>query len=242
MIYTVSARGKTAAMSILRFLAREYPHLAIAEVESVFGFVERCPLYGGRPFTSPELSQDDVASLERCGVGLRLPLSNHVASREEYERCRPLLEKYHRKGNSVIVTRDDLARWIRTDFPYYEIEASVIKEVDTLDGIDRALETYDYVVLPMRLNQDAAFLDRISRKDRVTLFANAGCALTCPARICYASFSSINRTGGGRTLCSFDVRPRELYGMLEFDLAQLTSLGFSRFKLLRRRAHGLTGF
>lgn len=241
MQFTVSARGKPARTPVLRFLAREFEGVATAEIDSVFGFVDYSPLYGGRPFAAPELSPRDLEALALCGIGLRLPLSNHHASREEYDASRALLERHHRRGNSVIVTNDALARWIRAEFPDYEIEASVIKELDTHDAIRRALELYDTVIPPMRLTQDLAFLEKLPEKGRIRLFANAGCALNCPAKICYPSFSRFNKSGG-KIACSYGSKPRDLLGMIDFDLEPLAAMGFSRFKLLRTRRHGLTGF
>jgi hypothetical protein len=240
--FTVSARGKGPDEGILDFLEREYPGLPLAQVESVFGFVEPCTLYGGRPFIRPELSPRDVQTLHDCCIGLRLPLSNHQATREEYERVVPLLDRHHERGNSVITVKDELARWIRADFPAYEIEASVIKDVNSHEKLEAAFELYDTVVLPMRFCQDLEFLDRISEKRRVTLFANAGCALNCPSKICYPSISKANKFTGEQTACSFSLRPREIYGMQAFDLQALARLGFARFKMLRMREHGLTGF
>ena len=240
--FTVSARSKAPGTPILGFLAEEYPQLAWDEIESVFGFVDPCALYGGRPFAQPELSQRDVLALADAGIGLRLPLSNHWVTREEYEAARWLLEKHHREGNSVITVSEPLAAWIRADFPLFEREASVIKDICTHLRIDAALEHYDTIVLPMRCCQDEAFLAGIRHKQRITLFANAGCALACPARICYPSFSNANKGTGEPTRCSFDTRPRDLLGMIDFDVEHLRSLGFHRFKLLRSRNHGLTGF
>ena len=84
--------------------------------------------------------------------------------------------------HSVIITHDDLARWIRRDFPHYRIDASVIKNINTPKKLAQALELYDEVVLPMTSNEDLPFLESIADKSRITLFANAGCAFTCPAR------------------------------------------------------------
>ena len=240
--FTVSARGKAPGTPILPFLGEEFGHLGWEAIESVFGFVEPCTMYGGRPYSQPELSPRDVVALAEAGIGLRLPLSNHAVERDEYERYRDFLAKYERPGNSVIVHRDDLAQWIRADFPGYQIEASVIKEVDSHEKLRAALAIYDTVVLPMRLNEDLEFLGAIEEKERITLFANAGCALTCPAKICYGSFSRVNKGNGDRTLCSFDLKPRELLGVIDFDLERLARLGFSRFKMLRTRRHGLTGY
>jgi len=153
-----------------------------------------------------------------------------------------LLKKYHRPCNSIIVTNDDLARWIQQDFPRYRIDASVIKNIKTHQKIDEALELYDSVVLPMSLNEDFEFLEKIEAKDRITLFANAGCALTCPSKLCYRSLSIINKGKGGEFQCALMYKGRELAGMVDFPLQPYIELGFHRFKLLRPRPNGLTGF
>src|SRR5437667_117616 len=82
---------------------------------------------------------------------------------------------------------------------------------------------------------DGDFLARVPEKDRITLFANAGCALICPSRICYVSVSKINKGEGGEFKCSQPLKQRDLRGMVDFDLTRLQDLGFSRFKLLRAR-------
>jgi hypothetical protein len=137
---------------------------------------------------------------------------------------------------------------IRDDFPAYKIEASAIKNIDSYQDIEKAFELYDTVVLPMRLNQDTDFLIKIGDKDRITLFANAGCALTCPSKICYPSISKMNKYQGGEFRCSQSLKYRELHGMVDFDLEMLSALGFTRFKLLRAKpaaiagVKGVTGF
>jgi hypothetical protein len=180
--------------------------------------------------------------LNHAGIGIRLPMTNHYAERAEYEANMPLLDKYHRPGNSVIVTNDDLSRWIQQDFPSYHIDASVIKNIKTHERINKALELYDSVVLPMRLNEDLEFLEKIEAKDRITLFANAGCALTCPSKLCYMSFSKINKGKGGEFQCSQMFKEAELRGMVDFPLQPYIDLGFHRFKLLRTNPSGMTGY
>lgn len=229
-------------MPVLVFLGSNYGYIPIINIDSIFGFVERSKLYGGRPFLNPELTDNDVTDMYNVGIGLRIPFTNHYVEREEYEENIYLLEKYHRDGNAVIATNDDLARWIREDFPLYRIEASVIKNLNTHGKIDRALELYDTVVIPMKLNQDLEFLKKIKEKDRITLFANAGCALTCPSKICYSSISKMNKYEGAEFQCSQSLKAREMLGMIDFDLEQLEDIGFHRFKLLRARPGNVTGF
>jgi len=240
--YTVSARGKPRDAPVLAYLRKNYANVPLGEIDSLFGFVERSTLYGGRVFDGRELSEQDVSHLNSAGIGIRLPMSNHFVEREEYEKNRPLLEKYHRPCNSVIVTNDDLARWIQQDFPNYRIDASVIKDIKTHRKIDEALKLYDSVVLPMHLNEDLDFLEKIEAKDRITLFANAGCALTCPSKLCYRSLSTINKGKGGEFQCVVMYKERDLRGMVDFPLQPFIDLGFHRFKLLRARPSGLTGF
>lgn len=238
MRFTISARGKAGDIPVLGFLARNFPQIAVADIDSIFGFVERCTLYGGRPYTQPELSERDVHELSYARIGLRLPLTNHYVTEQEYEDAAPFLQKYHREGNAVIVTDDDLARWLRRDFPAYRIEASVIKNLKSIDRISAAFDLYDTLVLPMELNTETDFLATLPNKDRITLFANAGCAFTCPSKTCYVSISKYNKTGEGELVCSQPLKQRELRGMVDFDLRAFEDLGFHRFKLLRARQDG----
>lgn len=240
--YTVSARSKKPDQPIFAFLREHYGNLRLNEIDSLFGFVEKSTLYGGRVFTNREFSDKDVQQLNSAGIGIRIPMSNHKVDLNEYRLNKWLLRKYHWKGNSIICTNDDLAKWIREDFPDYRLDASVIKNVKTSRKIEAAMELYDSVVLPMRLNEDLEFLEKIENKDKITLFANAGCALTCPAHICYASVSKINKGRGGEWKCSQDIKDRDVIGMVDFPLQPYVDLGFHRFKLLRARKDSYTGF
>ena len=242
-VFTLSARGKEADLPVMAFLRTFFPRMPLTQIDSLFGFVERCTLYGGRFFRTPQLSATDVEAMYAHRIGLRIPFTNHMVDEQEYASYGWMLDKYHRPGNAVIVTNDKLARWVRRDFPRYRIEASVIKDIDTHAKIGKALEIYDTVVLPMRSNQDEAFLTAINDKSRITLFANAGCALTCPSKICYPSVSKANKTiTGGRLLCSVPLKARNAIGMVDFDLDQLGALGFSRFKMLRERVGAGSGY
>jgi len=243
MQFTVSARGKGSAVPIQQFIRKNYSDLPIEQIDSFFGFTEASTLYGGRFFASTELSRYDVRSLYKMNINVRLPLTNHFATPEEYEENLPFLEKYHRTGNSLIITNDELAGWIRADFPDYRLEASVIKNINTLSKVDAAFEIYDTVILPMASNDDEDLLKAIDNKKNVTLFANAGCAYTCPSKICYPSVSKANKAGDNSLFrCSQKLKERNTIGMHDFDLGHLQALGFERFKLLRPRQGNMTGF
>lgn len=240
--FTVSARAKQQETPVMTFLEKNYAYVPLNEIDSIFGFVEACTLYGGRPFEGPQLSEQDVRVMKAKGIGLRIPLTTHYVTEDEYRKYQWLLEKYHRKGNSIITTNNELAQWIRKDFPKYQLEASVIKNINSYAEIDQELALYDTVVLPMSLNQDPDFLRGIKQKARIRLFANAGCALNCPSKICYPSISRMNKFTGAQFMCSQPLKKRDLLGMIDFDLDALMDLGFHRFKLLRSRPGGKTGY
>jgi hypothetical protein len=241
--FTISARGKPAAAPIHKFIKDSFSDIPIEQIESFFGFTEPCTLYGGRVFNGAELSRYDLRSLYKLGINLRIPLTNHYATEAEYTSCLPFLEKHYRPRNSVIITNDNLANWIRADFPAYRVEASVIKNINTLAKVEKAYKIYDTVILPMESNEDEEFLLSIPEKERVMLFANAGCAMTCPSKICYTSVSKVNKDGDiSLWQCSQSLKPRDMFGMLDFDLEYLQDLGFHRFKLLRSRPGRMTGF
>ncbi len=247
MQFTISARDKKARESIQLFLKDNFSDIPIEQIESFFGFTTFTTLYGGRIWNNnyvngAELSNYDLRSMYKMNISLRLPLTNHDATLDEYKENIPFLKKYYRPGNAIITTNEDLARWIRADFPDYHLEASVIKNINSLAKIEAAAKIYDTVVLPMSCNQDEAFLDSIEDKSIIRLFANAGCALTCPAKMCYPSVSKANKIMDPSLFrCSQDLKNRDLLGMIDFDLQHLQSMGFDRFKLLRSRKNGMTG-
>ena len=243
MQFTISARGKASALPIQRFIKDNYGQIPLEQIDSFFGFTEASTLYGGRIFSTVELSRYDVRSLYGMNINVRLPITNHFATPEEYEENQAFLEKYHRPGNSLIITNDDLAKWIRSDFPKYRLEASVIKNINTVKKVDEAFAIYDTVILPMASNDDEELLKAVDNKKNITLFANAGCAYTCPSKICYPSVSKANKEGDKSLFqCSQKMKERNTIGMFDFDLDRLQSLGFERFKLLRPRQGDMTGF
>lgn len=240
--YTVSGRGKTDKEPALDFLERCFGSVPLSKIESIFGFVEPSTLYGGRFYQMRQISDYDATSLNEIGIGVRIAFTNHFASRDEYLENRALLKKYYNPLNSIICTNDDLALWIKDEFTDYDVEASVIKNITNLEQVNEALTLYDTVVLPMAANDDNDFLNSIDDKNRIRLFANAGCAYTCPAKICYKSFSKFNKTGVGELKCSQNAKDRPMKGMIDFDLALLKAKGFSKFKLLQARVGNGTGY
>lgn len=257
--YTISARGKKHKQPVKDYFNKYFPNIPLSKVDSIFGFVEPTTLYSGRPFLIRQISNNDYEFLKKNKIGLRIPFTNHYVSEKEYKKYRPLFEKYHKEGNSLIITNDNFASWIRKDFPKYKIEASILKEIDSLEKINKAFELYNTIVLPMNVNNNLELLKNIDQKNRITLFGNAGCALTCPDRICYDYISKRTKILGKTNLmvrsiyyyfsffvkrkwCMHKVRPRKLHGLKDFDIDKFYEMGFSRFKMLREHKGRNSGY
>lgn len=229
--YTVSAR-KSIGIEIIDWIEKNY--YPLEQIDSVFGFTEFTTLYGGRPYYGGEIQDIGLTKLYDNGIGYRIPLTNHDASFEEYKESEKFLVKHHREGNTIICVNDDLAEWIKNDYPEYRVEASVIKKLDTLDKIDKALLLYDSVVLPPDINENSELLESIQDKNRIRLFSRATCMYNCKHKICYKSFSKWMKKQTGELLCSQGLKARDALGVIEFDLAPLIEMGFTKFKAVPR--------
>jgi hypothetical protein len=258
-VYTISARGKKLKQPVKEYFETYFPNIPLHKIDSIFGFIEPTSLYSGRPFLRRQISEKDYQFLQENNIGLRIPFTNHYVSEKEYLKYKPLLQKYHKTGNSLIITNDDFVKWVRTDFPLYKIEASILKEIDSIDKIKTAFELYDTIVLPMNVNNNTKLLESIDQKHRITLFGNAGCALTCPNRICYDYISKRNKVLGNtniitrsicyyysfilrRKWCMHKIKPRKLHGIKDFDIDKYYEMGFTRFKMLREHSGRKTGY
>lgn len=232
--YTVSGRVLTENVTVRAYLQAFFPYIDAGQVESLFAFVDtRVPLYGGRVYRADQaLRAAHLAEMEALGIHLSLPMTNHFFDRQAYEASLPVLAAHHRRGNSVILVDDEFARQVRQDFPLYTRKASVIKRLNRPEKFNPAFDLYDVVVLPMDWNDDLDLLRALEPKERVQIFANAACAYTCPAKICYRSVSRINRGEEEQFQCSQTAVFREQYGTVFFDLERYAELGYRSFKLV----------
>ena len=232
MTITVSCRNKPQSMGMSEWLSQYQVYNPI-KITGVYGFMEEySPLYGGRIYQGTEITKPDFKFLRDNNLQLKINLTGHRATEKEYEDSRELLNAYYYKNNVISVVDDNLAKWIKRDYPNYILEASVIKKV-SFDTLDKTLKLYDQVVLPMALNDNLVELEGVKEKDRVILFANAGCGYTCKHQICYSSVSKINkREKGAEYLCSEKLKPRKEFKLYEFDVELLKSIGFKNFKYL----------
>lgn len=234
LTYSVSSREMTQDIDIIDYLKIYYIYCNLDQIESVFGnTILPSRLYGGRaPNDQYALNDNHLARLSDHGIHLALTLTNHYFDEQAYKETLPLLEKHHKAGNSIICNNDNLALRLKLDFPLYELKASIIKNINTLEKIKRALDLYHSLTLPMDKNDDDDFLNSINDKHRIILFANASCAYTCPDRTCYLG---ISQTAFGKPVtssCSKGRIPRLDKGKVYFDVKKFSEMGFTRFKLV----------
>jgi len=233
---SVTNRAHFKDSSMLAFLEQWYGFIPLKHIKDTFGFLEGfTELYGGRPYLPNKvLSHRDVAELYDMGIGVKLCLQNHFITQEDCEANRAFLAKYHRKGNVIICVSEILARFVKTEFPDYVVEASIIKEVHNLEAIQKCLELFDLFTLPPGANDDLDFLASLPQKDRIIVFGNARCLYHCNLRTCYQNNSvrikRISNPEFGTFLpnCSLDAPRQSEYTV--FDLNRLYAMGFRRFK------------
>jgi len=205
-------------------------------IESFFNSVkQRSRLYGGRP-CSVELSfsGQHVEFLNSKGIGIMLTLSNHYFSEEAYAETLPILKRFEHPLNGLAITNDTLALRIKQDFPLFKRKASVIKLINTLDDIHKALELYDEVMLHPAFNDNPEFLQRIDCKERIVLFANIRCLYKCQNPICYKYISQriMHQKAWDKHVCNHQGDEDVKNNYVIFDLSEERFNGFSSFKLI----------
>jgi len=254
--YEISLRNLPVGhTSILDYIREHYPFLTLSQINSVYGFHEHfIRLYGGRSFNVNDvLNAKHLNDLYKEGINYYIPLSNHYISKENYESSIPFLEEHQRTGNSIVCYSDKLARWIRRDFPEYNLVASVIKNLNNLDKLTRSLEIYDRIVLPPQVNDNPYMLEKLQEKDRYILFANNTCRYTCSAWVCYKSISRGIRdiaepyepegskpAKSGRS-CSRVGNDNDRSDYIVFNIEFYREMGFRYFKLVPPLLQHLSG-
>ena len=227
---TASLRFRSSSEAITDYLSRVYPNIVI---NTVFGFSEQCTLYGGRLYKQ-EITDTEIAILREQGIYFRIPLTSFYVNDETYNSAQEFLIKHHILGNSVIVANHWLGEQIRKDFPLYTIELSVIIDLKSVDEVNKYTEIYDEVVLHGQWNKRYESLKKIVRKDRIRLFTAMACSYNCPDRSCYKHVSQKNSGiyKQNEMSCSQSFVQRQDLGIVNFSVAEMQALGFTKFKFL----------
>lgn len=241
---TLSCRGKHPDQPIKEFV-ESWSEFPWSHIDSLFGFKEFTPLYGGRGFGNPELSDNDYNWMRLNGIGFRIPTTNILINEDVYKNSREFLERYHEEGNTLIIARDSFAKWVRRDFPKYNLECSVIKNTTTIKQLEKNLELYDTVVPDTWAFNHEMDLSKISDelKPRMRLFLNISCAYECKNRVCYGSISKMHLGQDVGPRCSIPEGKYDMKAsMTTFSLPKFLDYGFTKFKVLRPMGFGITAY
>lgn len=232
--FSVSGRKVHPNLDMLQYLKLHYMYLDIASIDSVYGAaLFPSLLYGGRPYdVKRSLTWIHFQQLKELGINFTITLTNHYVDDKIYQQSHAFLERHHRKGNAIVCHSNRLARKIREDFPLYTLRASIMKNINTVEKVEKNLELYDQLVIPMEMNDDDKFLEAIQCKDRVILFANAACGYTCRNRTCWTAVSQQNQGRQETTDCSKDALYLKEVGKVFFDVGKFHAMGFRNFKLI----------
>ena len=145
------------------------------DIDYAYGTLEGdTRLWGGRTKDgrgSFNITKVDQYWLYDHNIGVKMTLSTKTFNDDMYNESREFLKAYHRKGNAIITSVDELSKRIKEDFPDYQIEASCIQDVDNIKNLEKkmSLGVYDTIVLPMHLNDDIEFLESIEDKKIIRL-------------------------------------------------------------------------
>ncbi len=146
------------------------------------------PLYGGHhEIDQPIIDDSIIQFMDGDGIKLSLELTNYLFTEEAYTASLPLLDKYHKLGNSVIITTKTLAERIAIDFPNYTRIASDERNIRTIDDITLNLNTFDEIILPsILISQNRDFLTSIPKELKTVLIMNgdSDCSYICDERVC----------------------------------------------------------
>lgn len=234
MRFSVSGRKVSPNLDMLHYLKLNYPYLDVASIDSVFGAaLFPSLLYGGRPYDIKHaLTWIHFRQLQELGINFSVTMTNHFVDDSIYEQSLSFLDKHHRKGNSIVCHSNNLARRIKADFPLYTLRASIMRSINTLEKVERNLELYDQLVIPMEMNDDDEFLQNIPCKERIMLFANAACGYACPQRTCWVGVSQMNQGRKETSDCSQNALHLKNVGKTFFDVKKFYEMGFRNFKLI----------
>lgn len=233
-MYSLSARDKPALYHISDFLTKF--NVDIKDIDYIFGFVEKTQMYGGRAFYYPELSNNDLKWMRENNIGYKIPLQNMFITKDTYKRSFDFLSKYHNADNAIVLYNDSIASLIRKDFPNYKLEASVIKNINTIDKIKKACELYDTIVPdPKWLNENIDVIPE-NLRNKIRVFLAVRCLYDCTSRICYPSVSRFNINNSAPLRCSKMIMqnfPTKVF-TYRFNVNDYLVRGYSKFKMISR--------
>ncbi len=180
--------------------------------DSVYDCFPRCKANGGRHYLGSQYTSywmhATFAALNNAGVKARLTFTNmfidgHVLRDDAY--IRKILDVASRYDVEIIVYSDDVADYLRQNYPF-KLVLSTTREITDIETLNDALERFDYVVLNYNLNKNYDFIAQVARPERLEVMVNELCAPNCPVRKQHYEHESRDQLNGESTLFSEECR------------------------------------
>jgi len=90
----------------------------------VYDGVNKCKWNGGRINREVYYNDALIDFYYSKGISIALTMSNYKINLDDVTGNH-LLEKFHRKGNALIIVNDDLRKYVREHFPKYDLIYSI---------------------------------------------------------------------------------------------------------------------
>lgn len=233
-VFYVSGRGKDNNQDMMEYLKEHFPEAD--NIKSVYGFLQKMPLYGGRVWRQQDLTEQDLNTLYANGIGLELPLTGQHWNNLDYHNMSSFLEEHHREGNIITCYDRRLRDLIVQDFPLYKTKLSVTSGIRDVKSIGEMTELFDYVVLHPKYNYDFEYLKSLPNKEQLILFGSCGCIANCSgSNSCYTEISKKNYYGVeiGNICYKQRANMTHINSFTKYDINPYLGLGFNKFKLNR---------
>ena len=158
-----------------------------AHIASVYGCFPGCNLNGGRSYLRAQTPAADIertfSILEEYGLVPRLTLTNMLATPADlddpYTRC--ILDTAARHHGEAIVYSDEIGHEIRRRYGM-PLVLSTTRALSSAEDVNRAAQTYDWVVLNYNRHKDPGFLSALEQPERAEVMVNEFCVRNCPHR------------------------------------------------------------
>ena len=156
-------------------------------IKGVYDCFPNCKLNGGRAMfgeRATKAEMDEVfSSFAKCNIVPRLTFSNMLAKVEWLDEpyAKRMLEVAAEYHGEVIVYSHEIGKEVRKRYGM-PIILSTSRPLETPDEVNKALETYDVVVLNYNHHKDPEFLKAINCIKRTEVMVNETCQPNCPNR------------------------------------------------------------
>lgn len=158
-------------------------------IASFFGEFPTSLWNGGRPSNYDQCDADFVRNVIRSinekGIPIRYTYTNMLLNQEDLKDpyCNFCMRAADNGMNEVIVFSPVLEKYVRENYPGYQIISSTCKEIRDIRQVNEELEKdYRLVVLDYNFNNRFEELARITDKGRCEILVNAVCTPDCPRR------------------------------------------------------------